>query len=158
MSANKAAQSTNLVFFTFIQLVYTAIVYSVVSVDPIIVDAINPILVSTPKFVIISVAIAIEALPDIGLRIARGKTSIGKLNKLTIGFVKLIIPSIIPDVLNAPIATNKHKSVGNKFITVLAPFFAPSIKISTLFLFSLAATITTIKIIKGILSEEINSI
>ena len=47
-SANKAVQSTNLVFFTFIQLVYTAIVYNVVSVDPIIVDAISPILLSTP--------------------------------------------------------------------------------------------------------------
>ena len=83
-----------------------------------------------------SVAIAIEALPDIGLKIARGKTSIGKLNKLIIGFIKLIIPSITPDVLNAPIATNKQRSVGNKLITVLTPFFAPSIKISTLFLFS----------------------
>lgn len=118
----------------------------------------NQFLYQLQKFVIISVAIAIEALPDIGLKIARGKTSIGKLNKLTIGFIKLIIPSITPDVLNAPIATNKQRSVGNKLITVLAPFFAPSIKISTLFLFSLTENNITIKIINGILSEEINSI
>ena len=70
----------------------------------------------------------------------------------------MIIPSITPDVHNAPIATNKQRSVGNKLITVLAPFFAPSIKISTLFLFSLTENNTTIKIINGILSEEINSI
>lgn len=37
-----AASNTNLVFFTPTTLVYTAIVYSVVSVEPIIVDVINP--------------------------------------------------------------------------------------------------------------------
>lgn len=37
-----AASRTNLIFFIPTTLVYTAIVYSVVSVDPIIVDAIRP--------------------------------------------------------------------------------------------------------------------
>ena len=51
------------------------------------VDAINPILLSTPYLVIISVATANEALPDIGLNKARGTTSLGN----PILFVKKII-------------------------------------------------------------------
>ena len=42
-SASKAASKTNLVFFIFNALVYKAIVYKVVSVEPIIVAAIKPI-------------------------------------------------------------------------------------------------------------------
>lgn len=47
-SAHNAAHNTNLVFFIPTLLVYTAIVYTVVSVDPIITEAIKPILESTP--------------------------------------------------------------------------------------------------------------
>ena len=47
-SASNAAYKTKRVFFTLILLVYNAIVYKVVSVDPIIVEAINPIFESTP--------------------------------------------------------------------------------------------------------------
>ena len=62
-SPTNAASSTPLVFFIFTILVYIAIVYNVVSVEPIIVEAIIPILLSTPYCCIISVPIAIEALP-----------------------------------------------------------------------------------------------
>lgn len=47
-SARRAAIKTNLVFLIFTALVYNAIVYKVVSVDPIIVEHINPINESTP--------------------------------------------------------------------------------------------------------------
>ena len=80
-----AAINTNLFFLIPILLVYIAIVYKVVSVDPIIVEAISPNLLSTPYFIIISLPIAIEALPDIGLNIAKGIISVGILKKLTIG-------------------------------------------------------------------------
>ena len=77
MSAHSDAQRTNLIFFTPTAPVYIAIVYKVVSVDPIIVAAIKPILLSTPDLLIISVAIAIEALPDMGLINANGIISLG---------------------------------------------------------------------------------
>lgn len=41
-SAKRAATRTNRIFFTLTQLVYTAIVYKVVSVDPIITPAMIP--------------------------------------------------------------------------------------------------------------------
>ena len=63
ISPIKAAPRIPLLFFIFTILVYIAIVYNVVSVEPIIVDAIIPILLSTPYWFIISVPIAIEALP-----------------------------------------------------------------------------------------------
>ena len=80
-SASKAAIKTNLVFLTFTALVYNAMVYKVVSVDPIIVELINPIKESTPKLFIISVATAIEALPEIGRSKAKGSISEGIFNK-----------------------------------------------------------------------------
>ena len=88
-----------------------------------IVEAIKPIFVSTPYLVIISVAIAIEALPDIGLKMASGKTSGGKLINAINGFISFTSASITPDVLKAPIAINKHNNVGNNSITVFAPSF-----------------------------------
>lgn len=48
ISPISAATNIPLVFFIFTQLVYTAIVYRVVSVDPIITEAILPIFESTP--------------------------------------------------------------------------------------------------------------
>jgi len=84
----------------------------VVSVDPIITDAINPIFESTPKFFIISVATAIDALPEIGLINANGNTSVGNWKNCKIGVSKLEIASIIPELLNAPIATNNPTKVG----------------------------------------------
>lgn len=48
MSPAKPASKTNLVFFIFTIPEYIAIVYIVVSVEPIIVDAIFPINESTP--------------------------------------------------------------------------------------------------------------
>ena len=76
-SAARDAINMFLVFFILTLLVYTAIVYKVVSVAPIITDAINPTIESTPLFFIISVATANEALPEIGLNNARGNISFG---------------------------------------------------------------------------------
>lgn len=47
-SASSAAYKTKLVFFTLVTPVYNAIVYNVVSVEPIIVEAIRPIFESGP--------------------------------------------------------------------------------------------------------------
>jgi len=71
-SVSRETHNTNLVFFIPTELEYTAMVYNVVSVDPIIVAAINPILESTPLTAIILDAIAVDALPEIGLNIANG--------------------------------------------------------------------------------------
>ena len=71
-SAVKEASKTNLVLFIFTLEEYTAIVYKVVSVAPMMTEAIIPSWLSTPQFFIISVAMAIELLPEIGRSKARG--------------------------------------------------------------------------------------
>ena len=124
-SAHNAAHNTNLLSLIFTLLVYTAIVYMVVSVEPIITDAISPILLSTPKLFIISVAIAIEPLPDIGLSIASGSISLGTLKVLNIGFIIFITKSIVPEFLSITIAKNNPTNVGKIFITISIPSFAP---------------------------------
>ena len=101
-SAINAGIRTNLVFFIPTAPVYRAIVYKVVSVDPITIEAISPNLLSTPKFFIISVATAIEALPEIGLNSASGAISLGKLTIFKTGVNIFTIISIIPELLNAP--------------------------------------------------------
>ena len=117
-SARRAANNTNLVFFIFTALVYNAIVYKVVSVDPIIVELIKPIKESTPYLVIISVATAIEALPEIGRRRANGKISEGIFNKLRRGMAILIIASIIPEALKTLIDKKRPSSVGKILTTI----------------------------------------
>ena len=113
ISAIRADTKTNLIFFIPTQLVYIAIVYKVVSVDPIIVDAIKPILLSTPYIVIISVATAIDALPDIGLINIKGNISLGHFIIFVIGEIKFAIKSIIPELLIAPTAKKTPINVGN---------------------------------------------
>ena len=117
-SASNAAINTNLAFLIRIALVYIAIVYKVVSVEPIIVEEIKPTKESTPKFFIISVATAIEALPEIGLNKAKGKISEGIFNKFNNGNTKFEKASIIPDALKTLIARNKPKSVGKMLTTI----------------------------------------
>ena len=90
-----------------------------VSVDPIIVDVINPILLSTPYVFIIFVAIASDALPEIGLNIASGITSLGKPILDVIPDNNTVIMFNIPELLSAPIAKNSPKRVGNIFITLI---------------------------------------
>lgn len=136
-SAIKAANNTKRVFFTFIVLVYKAIVYKVVSVEPIIVEAINPIKESTPYLVIMSVATAIEALPEIGLKIARGKISEGILKIIRIGLIRLVIASMIPDSLKTLIERNSPKRVGKILYIIFIPSFAPSKKLSKTLFFQL---------------------
>ena len=129
-SAKRAATSTNRVFFIFTALVYNAIVYKVVSVEPIIVELIKPISESTPNLFIISVATAIEALPEIGLRSASGKISAGIFNKFKIGITTPVNASIIPEALKTLIDKNNPKRVGNIFTTICKPSLAPSKKTS----------------------------
>jgi len=114
-SARRAAIKTKRVFFILTALVYNAIVYKVVSVEPIIVELIKPINESTPYFVMISVATAIEALPDIGRRIARGKISEGIFAKLRRGKAIFVIASITPDCLNTLIDKKSPSNVGKMF-------------------------------------------
>lgn len=131
-------------------LVYIAIVYIVVSVEPISVDAIFPIKLSTPQFFIISTAIAVDALPDIGLNIASGIISLGIPSKFVAGLIIFITMSIIPELLRAPIATNSPTKVGNIPITIFSPSFVPSINVSNMFCFSKIPFSVIISIIIGI--------
>ena len=66
---------------------------------------------------------------DIGLNSASGNISIGNIIIVNIGDNILPIPSIIPELLNAPIARNNPISVGKIFIVVFNPSFVPSINI-----------------------------
>ena len=131
-------------------LVYIAIVYIVVSVDPISVEAIFPIKLSTPQFFIISTAIAVDALPEIGLNIASGIISLGIPSKFVAGLIIFITISIIPELLKAPIATNSPTNVGNIPITIFNPSFVPSINVSNMFCFSKIPFSVIINIIIGI--------
>ena len=149
MSAINAAINTNRIFFIPTALVYNAMVYNVVSVDPIIVDAINPIRLSTPFFDIISVATAIDALPDIGRNNASGIISAGILNVSIIGFIMFIISSINPELLSAPTAKNIPTNVGNIFTTTCIPSFAPSINVSYTLFFSITPYVIINKITIG---------
>ena len=65
-----------------------------------------------------SVATAVEALPEIGLIKAKGITSLGIPKKFVIGDIKLIIKSTTPELLNAPTATNKPINVGKILKTI----------------------------------------
>lgn len=150
MSPISPASNTNLVFFIFTMLVYIAIVYIVVSVEPISVDAICPISESTPYVFIISTAIAVEALPDIGLSMASGIISFGMFIRFVTGLSMFITRSNIPDVLSTPIATNNPISVGNMLIIIFIPSFAPSINVSNMFCFSSIPFTVIIRIISGI--------
>ena len=83
-------------------------------------------MLSTEKVFIISVATAIDALPEIGLIIAKGSISEGKFIILNNGVIIFTIKSIIPELLNNPIATNNPTKVGNILKTIPTPSFAPS--------------------------------
>lgn len=74
----------------------------------------------------ISNAIAVDALPEIGLINIKGKTSEGTFNKSKNGFNVFCIRSKIPEFLRALIAKNKAISVGKILITVSIPSFAPN--------------------------------
>ena len=97
--------------------------YKVVSVDPIIVEAIRPITLSTPKFFIISKATAVEALPDIGRISIKGNISTGILHLLRKGDKICWNKSKIPEFLRALIAKNKAINVGKILNTVCIPLF-----------------------------------
>lgn len=87
---------------------------------------------------------------DIGLSIASGIISLGIFKIFNMGLIVFIIKSSIPDTLRALIAINKPIKVGNMFTTIPIPSFAPSIKISNVFFFSINPFATIIRITNGI--------
>lgn len=87
---------------------------------------------------------------DIGLSIANGIISLGIFKIFNMGFIAFIIKSNIPDTLRALIAINKPIKVGNMFTTIPIPSFAPSIKISKVFFFSINPFAIIISITSGI--------
>ena len=91
---------------------------------------------------------------EIGLIIASGITSLGNPNIFVIGEIKLITTSKIPELLNAPIATNSPTRVGSIFIAISIPSFAPSKKISKTGLFSEIPKNKIIRKINGIAKLE----
>ena len=102
-----------------------------------------------------SVAIAREALPDIGLNNASGITSLGRPILDVTPDSNVVTISKIPELLNAPTAKNIPSRVGNNFITISIPSFTPSTNISYIFFLSTNPYITTIIIINGIAIIEI---
>ena len=89
------------------------------------VDVIVPIRLSTPKFFIISIATAVDALPEIGRISIKGNTSEGMLKIHKIGERSFSNRSRMPEVLSALIARNNPINVGNILITVSIPSFEP---------------------------------
>ncbi len=108
-SASKAQAKTNRVFLISKLLVYNAITYRVVSVHPIIVEVINPIIESGPTFSIILVAIAIDPLPEIGRSKIKGNISFGILKNVKKGKRKFVSTSNMPDSFKIFIDKNKPK-------------------------------------------------
>ena len=72
-----------------------------------------------------------------------------------IGVINFINKSNIPELLKAPMATNKPTNVGKIFITISIPSLAPSKKTSKTFILSLHPYIIIIKIVKGIAKLDI---
>ena len=96
-----------------------------------------------------------DALPEIGLKIVSGTTSLGKFINFVITDKLFDIISNIPELLKHPTATNIPTSVGNIFTTVLIPSFAPTKNISNTFFFSDKPYNNIITIIAGTAILEI---
>ena len=131
-----------------------AIVYKVVSVEPIMVEAIFPIKLSTPKVFIIFVAIAIEPLPEIGLNIARGIISGGKFKKFNIGEASFIIKSSTPELRRLLIATKSPINVGKILKVIFIPSLQPSRKVSNILILSFRPYSSTNSTTKGMARLE----
>lgn len=80
---------------------------------------------STPQVFIISIATAVDALPEIGRININGNTSEGICNKFRNGDSIFSNNSSRPEFLSALIAKNNPTNVGKIFITVSIPSFAP---------------------------------
>lgn len=91
---------------------------------------------------------------EIGLSIASGIISDGILKNCKIDESICTIKSIIPELLSAPIATNKPTRLGNIFTVISIPSFAPSKKVSNTLFFSIKPYTSIIKIEKGIATLE----
>ena len=86
------------------------------------------IVLSTPKFFIISKAIAVEALPDIGRISINGKIAEGIFNKFKKGDKIFWNKSKIPELRKALTAKKRAIKVGKILITVFIPFFCTELK------------------------------
>ena len=91
-----------------------------------ITDAISPIFVSGPKFLIISVNTPIAPLPDKGFIITSGSNSFGNPIRFTIGPAMLFNASMSFASLKICTAIIIAKIYGKILITTPRPSFAPS--------------------------------
>ena len=92
-----------------------------VSVDPIMVEAISPMVLSTPHCEMMSVATAIEALPEMGLNMASGMISAGIFSMVRSGDRIFTIKSMRPDARNALMAKKIPIRVGKMLYTICNP-------------------------------------
>ncbi len=129
---------------------YTAMVYKVVSVAPIIIQAVLAAMESAGFFPSISSSTAKEPLPEIGRISISGVHSEGNPRKEVIGSSKCESPSAAPELLNIPIAVIISISVGQSSNAVIRFSLAPSAKTFGISTFLITAVINTRAIMIGI--------
>lgn len=110
--------------------VYIAMTYKVVSLDPIIVDAIFPTKLSGPCTFNVSLNNAKAPPPEIDLITPKGTTSAGILKTVKMGSNKFTKSVIAPEVLNKLTATTTASIVGNIFNIVDKDSETPPMKVS----------------------------
>ena len=120
-------------------------------------ERIYPICVSGPYFFSPSDKSARDALPDIGLSIAKGKTSFGIINMLVNGFSKFEKSSIHPDAVKIFIATINPMITGTILTTTDNPSLAPFINSSNTFIPFNTPYIIIKKTIRGSIDLDIIS-
>ena len=131
----KVAQATNLIFFIPTLAKYKLIIYIVVSVLPCITEDTLPINESGPYLLNISLNTLKEALPDIGLKIAKGSVSTGKEILLNSGLNIFDKSNIISLDVSKFTAITIANIVGHRCILVSNPSLTPSRKVSNIFTF-----------------------
>ena len=109
--------------------------YRIVSEHPIIVAAIIDVSESGPCVLKRSVKKASEALPDNGLKIASGTTSVGRFIAFVIGEIKRVKNESTPELWKTEIAANSPIRLGIISNEIEMPSFAPLINESNILIF-----------------------
>ena len=112
----------------FTAVKYTAIVYSIVSLEPRSTEAQRPYKLSVPYFLNISFIITVEALPETGRINTNGSISEGIPILTQKPPIVLVITSTAPLAFSIPTADISIISVGRSFTAVFIPPLAPVIK------------------------------
>lgn len=149
-SAISPAISVPLNFFIFTAPYKIVIVYNVVSVAAISIDAILPDLESGPTSLNISITADIEAPPDNGFKMHSGITSDGIPSLTSIGLRGFIINSRAPVLLNKPIAIVIPKIYGKILYITFKPDKHPSTNSLNTSFFSTTPINNITKIVIGI--------